>query len=83
MDDRICKMHNKTTELAELYRRTDQACICALCFKTSHRGHNVISPVKDYEAMTTDDEAEKRERSQCAGLHSLDPLHSEKAHRAR
>lgn len=33
--------------------------ICALCFKSNHRGYNVILLQKEYEAMTIDNEAEK------------------------
>ncbi|KAM9352502.1 E3 ubiquitin-protein ligase TRIM39-like [Symphorus nematophorus] len=48
LDDRMCKTHNKITEL---YCRTDQACICAKCFKTDHEGHNVVLLEEEYEAM--------------------------------
>lgn len=48
LDDRMCKMHNKMTEL---YCRTDEACICVLCFKTDHKSHNVISLEEEFEAV--------------------------------
>ncbi|KAG8005608.1 Zinc finger protein RFP [Nibea albiflora] len=44
----MCKIHNKLTEL---YCRTDKACICALCFKTDHKGHNVVLLEEEYEAV--------------------------------
>lgn len=48
LDDRMCKTHNKITEL---YCRTDQACICVLCFKTDHKSHNVVPLEEEYEAV--------------------------------
>uniref|UniRef100_A0A3Q0R4I2 Uncharacterized protein n=1 Tax=Amphilophus citrinellus TaxID=61819 RepID=A0A3Q0R4I2_AMPCI len=48
LDEKMCKRHNKITEL---YCRTDKACICVLCFKTGHKSHNVISLEEEYEAM--------------------------------
>lgn len=48
LDDRMCKTHNKTTEL---YCRTEQACICVLCFKTDHKSHDVVPLEEEYEAM--------------------------------
>ncbi|XP_076578631.1 E3 ubiquitin-protein ligase TRIM39-like [Chaetodon auriga] len=48
LDDRMCKTHSKITEL---YCRTDQDCICILCFKTSHKGHDVVSLEEEYEAV--------------------------------
>lgn len=58
LGDRMCKMHNKVTEL---YCRTEQACVCTLCFKTGHRGHNVVSLEEEYEAaIAKKDEAMAR-----------------------
>uniref|UniRef100_A0A671Z2W4 Uncharacterized protein n=1 Tax=Sparus aurata TaxID=8175 RepID=A0A671Z2W4_SPAAU len=48
LDDRMCKTHNKITEL---YCRTDQVCVCVLCLKTDHKGHNVVSLEEEYEAV--------------------------------
>lgn len=48
LDDRMCETHNKITEL---YCRTDQACICVLCIKTDHKGHNVVPLEEEYEAV--------------------------------
>ncbi|XP_030295943.1 E3 ubiquitin-protein ligase TRIM47-like [Sparus aurata] len=48
LDDRMCKTHNKITEL---YCRTDQVCVCTLCLKTDHKGHNVVSLEEEYEAV--------------------------------
>ncbi|KAM9335106.1 zinc finger protein RFP-like [Symphorus nematophorus] len=47
LDERMCKTHNKTTEL---YCRTEQACICVLCLKTDHKGHAVVPLEEEYEA---------------------------------
>ncbi|KAM3587506.1 uncharacterized protein V6R79_007264 [Siganus canaliculatus] len=55
LDDRMCKSHNKTSEL---YCKTDQAFICTLCLKNDHKGHNVIPLEEEYEAvMATKDAA--------------------------
>ncbi|XP_033471245.2 E3 ubiquitin-protein ligase TRIM39-like [Epinephelus lanceolatus] len=48
LDDKMCKTHNKITEL---YCRTDQACICVLCIKTDHRSHSVVPLEEEYEAV--------------------------------
>ncbi|XP_030295942.1 probable E3 ubiquitin-protein ligase TRIML1 [Sparus aurata] len=48
LDDRMCKTHNKITEL---YCRTDQVCVCVLCTKADHKGHNVVSLEEEYEAV--------------------------------
>ncbi|XP_051247934.1 zinc finger protein RFP-like isoform X2 [Dicentrarchus labrax] len=48
LDDRMCKTHSKITEL---YCRTDQACICVMCIKTDHKGHNVVPLEEEYEAV--------------------------------
>lgn len=48
LDDRMCKTH---TRLTELYCRTDQACICVLCMKIDHKGHDMVSLDEEYEAM--------------------------------
>ncbi len=48
LDDKKCKTHNKPTEL---YCRSDQACICVLCFKSDHRFHCVVPLEEEYESM--------------------------------
>lgn len=48
LDDRMCKTHNKITEL---YCRTDQASICVLCFKTDHKSHSIVPLEEEYEAV--------------------------------
>uniref|UniRef100_A0A671Z2M0 B30.2/SPRY domain-containing protein n=1 Tax=Sparus aurata TaxID=8175 RepID=A0A671Z2M0_SPAAU len=48
LDDRMCKTHDKITEL---YCRTDQVCVCVLCTRTDHKGHNVVSLEEEYEAV--------------------------------
>ncbi|KAM6896077.1 zinc finger protein RFP-like [Lycodopsis pacificus] len=54
-DDRMCKTHDKTTEL---YCRTDRAFVCVLCLKTDHKSHNVVPLEEEYEAaMAKRDEA--------------------------
>lgn len=48
LEDRVCKMHNKITDM---YCRTDQACICVWCFKTKHKSHDVVPLEEEYEAV--------------------------------
>ncbi|XP_035536682.1 tripartite motif-containing protein 16-like [Morone saxatilis] len=48
LDDRMCKTHSK---IPELYCRTDQACICVMCIKADHKGHNVVPLEEEYEAV--------------------------------
>ncbi|XP_008291043.1 E3 ubiquitin-protein ligase TRIM39-like [Stegastes partitus] len=48
LDDRMCKKHDKITEL---YCRTDQACVCVLCLKTDHKNHDVVPLEEEYEAV--------------------------------
>ncbi|XP_018526461.1 E3 ubiquitin-protein ligase TRIM39 [Lates calcarifer] len=55
LDERMCKTHNKITEL---YCRTDKAFICVLCFKTDHKHHSVVPLEEEYETvMAKKDEA--------------------------
>ncbi|CDQ77126.1 unnamed protein product [Oncorhynchus mykiss] len=42
LEDRMCKKHDR---LLELFCRTDQTCLCVLCFKTDHMAHDI----KEYE----------------------------------
>ncbi|XP_049422203.1 E3 ubiquitin-protein ligase TRIM47-like isoform X2 [Epinephelus fuscoguttatus] len=48
LDDKMCKTHNKITEL---YCRTDQACVCVLCINTDHKSHSVVPLEEEYEAV--------------------------------
>lgn len=41
---RICSRHN---ELRDAYCRTDQQCICSLCFKDGHKGHSVVTVMEE------------------------------------
>lgn len=48
LEDRMCKVHNKITEL---YCRTDQACVCVLCMKTHHKSHDVVPIEEEFEVV--------------------------------
>ncbi|XP_053270740.1 tripartite motif-containing protein 75 [Pleuronectes platessa] len=56
LDDRMCKTHNKMTEL---YCSNEQAFICVLCLKADHKGHNAVLLEEHYEKVAaTKDEAQ-------------------------
>ncbi|XP_034435012.1 zinc finger protein RFP-like [Hippoglossus hippoglossus] len=56
LDDRMCKTHNKMTEL---YCLKEQAFICVLCLKADHKGHNAVLLEVQYEKVAaTKDEAQ-------------------------
>ncbi|XP_053271092.1 E3 ubiquitin-protein ligase TRIM39-like [Pleuronectes platessa] len=56
LDDRMCKTHNKMTEL---YCLKEQAFICVLCLKADHKGHNAVPLEEQYEKVAaTKDEAQ-------------------------
>ncbi|XP_034074733.1 zinc finger protein RFP-like [Gymnodraco acuticeps] len=46
LEDRMCKVHNKITEL---YCRTDQACVCVLCIIIHHKTHDVVPIEEEFE----------------------------------
>nr|XP_015817233.2 finTRIM family, member 82 isoform X1 [Nothobranchius furzeri] len=54
LDRKICPQHQKSLEL---FCRTDQMCICALCTVSEHRGHDIVSA-----------EAERGEKQKLLGV---------------
>ncbi|KPP61128.1 tripartite motif-containing protein 16-like [Scleropages formosus] len=54
LDRKICPQHQKTLEL---FCRTDQMCICALCTVSEHKGHDIVSA-----------EAERSEKQKLLGV---------------
>uniref|UniRef100_A0A8C7FB72 Uncharacterized protein n=1 Tax=Oncorhynchus kisutch TaxID=8019 RepID=A0A8C7FB72_ONCKI len=46
LEDRMCKKHGR---LLELFCRTDQTCLCVLCFKTDHMAHDIVPIEEEYE----------------------------------
>ncbi|XP_053270781.1 E3 ubiquitin-protein ligase TRIM39-like [Pleuronectes platessa] len=56
LDDRMCKTHNKMTEL---YCLKEQAFICVLCLKADHKGHSAVLLEEQYEKVAaTKEEAQ-------------------------
>uniref|UniRef100_A0A4W5QM89 Uncharacterized protein n=1 Tax=Hucho hucho TaxID=62062 RepID=A0A4W5QM89_9TELE len=45
LEDRMCKKHNR---LLELFCKTDQTCLCVLCFKTDHMTHDIVLIEEEY-----------------------------------
>uniref|UniRef100_A0A3Q3IE29 FinTRIM family, member 82 n=1 Tax=Monopterus albus TaxID=43700 RepID=A0A3Q3IE29_MONAL len=54
LDRKICPQHQKPLEL---FCRTDQMCICAICTVSEHRGHDIVSA-----------EAERGEKQKLLGV---------------
>ncbi|XP_040907433.1 finTRIM family, member 82 [Toxotes jaculatrix] len=54
LDRKICPQHQKSLEL---FCRTDQMCICAICTVSEHRGHDIVSA-----------EAERGEKQKLLGV---------------
>ncbi|KAK9536146.1 hypothetical protein VZT92_005955 [Zoarces viviparus] len=54
LDRKICPQHQKPLEL---FCRTDQMCICAICTVSEHRGHDIVSA-----------EAERGEKQKLLGI---------------
>ncbi|XP_054481341.1 finTRIM family, member 82 [Anoplopoma fimbria] len=54
LDRKICPQHQKSLEL---FCRTDQMCICAICTVSEHRGHDIVSA-----------EAERGEKQKLLGI---------------
>ncbi|XP_008283066.1 finTRIM family, member 82 [Stegastes partitus] len=54
LDRKICPQHQKSLEL---FCRTDQMCICAICTVSEHRGHDIVSA-----------EAERSEKQKLLGI---------------
>ncbi|XP_015252049.1 PREDICTED: tripartite motif-containing protein 16-like [Cyprinodon variegatus] len=54
LDRKICPQHQKSLEL---FCRTDQMCICAICTVSEHRGHDIVSA-----------EAERSEKQKLLGV---------------
>lgn len=54
LDRKICPQHQKSLEL---FCRTDQMCICALCTVSEHKGHDIVSA-----------EAERGEKQKLLGI---------------
>lgn len=58
LDRKICPQHQKSLEL---FCRTDQMCICAICTVSEHKGHDIVSA-----------EAERGEKQKLLGVSQAD-----------
>ncbi|XP_068458610.1 E3 ubiquitin-protein ligase TRIM21-like isoform X2 [Clinocottus analis] len=61
LEDRMCTKHDK---LLELFCKTDQMCVCALCTVLDHKNHDVVPLKEEYEGKKaelekTDDEIQQ------------------------
>uniref|UniRef100_A0AAY4E3G6 FinTRIM family, member 82 n=1 Tax=Denticeps clupeoides TaxID=299321 RepID=A0AAY4E3G6_9TELE len=61
LDRKICPQHQKSLEL---FCRTDQMCICAICTVSEHRGHDIVSA-----------EAERSEKQKLLGVSQAEIRH--------
>ncbi|XP_042283927.1 E3 ubiquitin-protein ligase TRIM39-like [Thunnus maccoyii] len=46
LEDRMCMKHDKPLEL---FCKTDQTCVCMLCFVVDHKTHDVVPLKEEYE----------------------------------
>ncbi|XP_005470547.2 tripartite motif-containing protein 16 [Oreochromis niloticus] len=51
LDDHVCSHHN---EVIKIFCRTDQQCICCLCSKDEHEGHDTVSALTERKEKQTE-----------------------------
>ncbi|XP_033979614.1 E3 ubiquitin-protein ligase TRIM47-like [Trematomus bernacchii] len=50
LEERVCRKHNK---VMESFCKRDQCCVCSVCLKEDHVGHEVVSLEKMFRARKT------------------------------
>nr|XP_033934920.1 tripartite motif-containing protein 29-like [Pseudochaenichthys georgianus] len=47
LEERVCRKHNK---VMESFCKIDQCCVCSVCLKEDHVGHDVVSLEEEFKA---------------------------------
>lgn len=50
LEERVCRKHNK---VMESFCKIDQCCVCSVCLKEDHVGHDVVSLEEEFKARKT------------------------------
>ncbi|XP_010781509.1 tripartite motif-containing protein 47-like isoform X2 [Notothenia coriiceps] len=50
LEERVCRKHNK---VMESFCKRDQCCLCPVCLKEDHVGHDVVSLEEEFKARKT------------------------------
>ncbi|XP_033934922.1 E3 ubiquitin-protein ligase TRIM39-like isoform X2 [Pseudochaenichthys georgianus] len=50
LEERVCRKHNK---VMESFCKRDQCCVCSVCLKEDHVGHDVVSLEEEFKARKT------------------------------
>ncbi|KAL3056903.1 hypothetical protein OYC64_007396 [Pagothenia borchgrevinki] len=50
LEERVCRKHNK---VMESFCKRDQCCLCSVCLKEDHVGHDVVSLEEEFKARKT------------------------------
>ncbi|XP_033979660.1 probable E3 ubiquitin-protein ligase TRIML1 isoform X2 [Trematomus bernacchii] len=50
LEERVCRKHNK---VMESFCKRDQCCVCSVCLKKDHVGHDVVSLEEEFKARKT------------------------------
>ncbi|XP_033979613.1 probable E3 ubiquitin-protein ligase TRIML1 isoform X2 [Trematomus bernacchii] len=50
LEERVCRKHNK---VMDSFCKRDQCCVCSVCLKEDHVGHDVVSLEEEFKARKT------------------------------